>query len=101
MAEVTMFEGQLDNETCFEFTKDQLKVIHALKSSIASLAIIACGLVVFLILHYKGYREFVYRLVLYLMIADILESLTDTLEWLPVYSGDNNAGVVCALLLHS
>ena len=96
MAEVAMFEGHWDwsvhsisrsNETCFEFTKDQLKVIRILKSCIASLAIIACGLVVFLILHYKGYREFVYRLVLYLMIADILESLTNILEWLPVHSG--------------
>ena len=89
-AEVAMFEGQLDNETCFEFTKDQLKVIRILKSSIASLAIIACGLVVFLILHYKSFREFVYRLVLYLMIADILESLTNILEWLPVHSGEGD-----------
>ena len=63
-----------------------------IKTSIASLAIIACGLVVFLILCFKGYREFVYRLVLYLMIPDILESLTNILEWLPVHSGDN--GVV-------
>ena len=99
MAEVAMFEGQWDwsvhsmsqsNETCFEFTKDQLKVVRVLKSSVASLAIIACGLVVFLILHYKGYREFVYRLVLYLMIADILESLTNILEWLPVHSGKDD-----------
>ena len=78
------------NETCFEFTNDQLKVVYALKTCIASLAIIACGLVVFLILCFKGYREFVYRLVLYLMIPDILESLTNILEWLPVHSGDNN-----------
>ena len=78
------------NETCFEFTKDQLKVVYALKSCIASLAIIACGLVVFLVLCFKGYREFVYRLVLYLMIPDILESLTNILEWLPVHSGEDD-----------
>ena len=78
------------NETCFEFTKDQLKVVYALKSCIASLAIIACGLVVFLVLCFKGYREFVYRLVLYLMIPDILESLTNILEWLPVHSGKDD-----------
>ena len=99
MAEVAMFEGQWDwsghsmnksNETCFEFTKDQLKVVYALKSCIASLAIIACGLVVFLVLCFKGYREFVYRLVLYLMIPDILESLTNILEWLPVHSGKDD-----------
>ena len=78
------------NETCFEFTKDQLKVVYALKSCIASLAMIACVIVVFLILHYKGFREFVYRLVLYLMIADILESLTNILEWLPVHSGEDH-----------
>ena len=99
MAEVAMHESKRQqwdwsvpsmNQTCFEFTKDQLKVVYALKFCIASLAIIARGLVVFLILCFKGYREFVYRLVLYLMIPDILESLTNILEWLPVHSGDNN-----------
>ena len=75
-AKVAMDEGRWDwsvdplnrtntSNSCFEFAKDQLKVLHVSKTSIASLAIIACGLVVFLILCFKGCREFVYRLVLY------------------------------------
>ena len=49
------------NETCFEFTNDQLKVVYALKTCIASLAIIACGLVVFLILCFKGHRGHIFK----------------------------------------
>ena len=75
-AKVAMDEGQWDwsvdplnrtntSNSCFEFAKDQLKVLHVSKTCIASLAIVACGLVVFLILCFKGHREFVYRLVLY------------------------------------
>ena len=66
--------------------------MYALKSCIASLAIIACVVVVYLILCFKGYCEFVYQLVLYLMVPDILESLTNILEWLPV-------SLLCSLCL--
>ena len=57
-AKVAMDEGRWDwsvdplnrtntSNSCFEFAKDQLKVLHVSKTSIASLAIIVCGLVVF------------------------------------------------------
>ena len=90
MAEVAVFEGQWDwsLHSMNHAIKAMKPVLNSPKISwklsvywnpacIASLAIIACGLVAFLILHYKDYREFVYRLVLYLMAPDILESLHD------------------------
>ena len=60
-----------------------------MKISVAGCAFIACILAILLIVALKQYSNFVYRLVLYLMIAALLQALTHILEVLPVRDNDN------------
>ena len=83
MAEHRIVNGS--NATkCLEFSESQLLTANFLKTGIAIAALIACSIVIVVITILRGYKHFVYRLVLYLMVADLLQALTNILESLPV-----------------
>lgn len=68
------------NTTCFRFSKKEVTGAFAAKATVGSLSFTACGLVILLILLFRGYRRFVYRLVTYFMSADLLQAFTQVFE---------------------
>ena len=83
MAEHRIVNGSNGTE-CLEFSESQLLTANFLKTGIAIAALVACSIVIVVIIVSQGYKHFVYRLVLYLMVADLLQSLTNIVESLPV-----------------
>ena len=68
------------NDSCFEFDRKEVEGAIAAKSTVASLSFIACAAVIVFILIFGGYKTFVYRLVLYFMTADMLQSFAQVFE---------------------
>ena len=72
------------DESCLQFTEEQLEIVKVGKITVASLAIVTCSIAIIIIVLHKAYRQFVYRLVLYLMVVDLIQSITNILEGIPV-----------------
>ena len=74
-----------DNQTlCNNYTSADFQTIRTTKLVVSSLAVVACLVAIFLVVLGKSYRRFVYRLVLYFMIAVLLEALSLIVEQIPV-----------------
>ena len=61
----------------------QLKALSILKGVLSLFSCLPCFLVIFIIVYFRSYRFFVYRLALYLTTAAILYSLTTALQMVP------------------
>ena len=71
--------------SCFNFTHGLVKTVLISKLTLASLGVVACTLVIFLILVSKGYKLFVYRLVIYFMSITFFQALIFIAEVVPVH----------------
>jgi hypothetical protein len=60
---------------CINFTVHTARSVLAIKMSLSSLAIVVNLAVIFFIVYIKKARDFVYRLILYLMITDVLQAI--------------------------
>ena len=72
------------NLTCINFTAETFQTVFAIKMSLSSFAIIANLVVFVLILLTKKAKDFMYRLVLYLMATDILQAIAIIFISLPI-----------------
>ena len=73
------------NVTCLEFSAEEQKTLNTTVISVSSVASLACILAIAFILVSRGYRKFVHRLILYLMVAALLEALVSILQVVPVH----------------
>ena len=91
---VKMAERNGSNEaSCFEFSERQLNQVTAAVVSVSGITCIACIIAVILIIVLKQYRTFLHRLVLYLMVAAGVYSLSFFLEITPVYHDSEGVSV--------
>lgn len=74
----------LNNTNCFNFTEDEVTAAVVTRATVSSLAFIVCALVIVVIIVFKGYKEFMYRLVIYFMTADLFQCLALVFEAVPV-----------------
>ena len=74
-----------NNLSCFNFTHGLAEAVLVSKLTLVSLGAFACTLVIFLILVSKGYKLFVYRLVIYFMSITFFQALIFIAEVLPVH----------------
>jgi len=81
------------NNSCFEFSQEELNQITAAVVSVSALAIIACAIAVILIIVLKLYKEFLNRLVLYLMVAAGSNSMAFILAITPVHHSNGELQV--------
>ena len=72
------------NDSCYNFSKKEADAASYTKLCVASLGIAACLLVIVLIISSKSYKHFVFRLVIYFMLADMFQAVTHILELTPV-----------------
>ena len=72
------------NQTCQEFPGPAFWTAYYIKLIVSSLGLVACLLVIILIVISKGYKRFVYRLVLYFMTSVLFQALSLILELIPV-----------------
>ena len=68
------------NESCHSFDDKQVTIAVASRVTMSSLAFLACAVVVVVITAFKGYRRFMYRLMTYFMVVDLLTSLAELFE---------------------
>ena len=82
--------GFSDSQLCLQFSKHVADTILIIKVALGSTGVLASLLVVLLIGVMKLYKQFVYRLVLYLMAINALQALFQILELVPIEVTDNN-----------
>ena len=81
-----------NSSSCLEFTAEQQKTLITTVISVSSVASLACIVAITFILVSKGYKKFVQRVILYLMVAALLEAVVSILQVVPVhYIGDVGA----------
>ena len=81
------------NNSCSQFSQEQLNQATAAVVSVSALAIIACALAVILIIVLKLYQKFLNRLVLYLMVAAGGYSVAFILAITPVHHSNGEVQV--------
>lgn len=82
------------NNTLFNFTEQQLATNTAISAVLQSTATLSCLCVIVFILCTRLYQKFSYRLIIYLMLADALFSLTAMLQRAPItYIDDQGVAV--------
>jgi len=79
---------------CFNFTAADLNTSRAISITLQLLAILACSLAIFFIFYTKQHRQFVNRLILYLMLVSLAWSVTILLQTVPVYHDHEEMDVV-------
>ena len=81
---------------CYNFTNMELEAAYFTKISVASLGILLSFVVVVLLCSSKNkvIKMFVFRLVLYLMLANLAEATTLLLEVIPVQVKDGNMFII-------
>ena len=85
--EVESFNGSnITNDTdCFKILAEELDTWKITVISVCSSSSVACVLAIIFIIASKVYKMFVYRLTLYLVVADLLKTIVSILNILPVY----------------
>ena len=73
-------ETNFTNKTCFEFSKHDFESIIWANAGVSMLAAATSSLVLMTIVFFKAFKKFVHRLVLYLNIAVLANSIVTTLE---------------------
>ena len=70
--------------TCYNLSNSTKDAAFIVQLSLASIGLVACMTVVTLILLFKGYQRFIYRLVIYLMTAVGIHAVAHIVDGLPV-----------------
>ena len=79
-----------NSENCLEFSRDVANTIFIIKVVLSSFGILVSLFVIVLIGLMKTYKQFVYRLVVYLMTVNILLALFQVLELIPIEVTDED-----------
>ena len=81
-----------DNETgyYFEFSKEIADVIFDIKVAMCSIGILLSLFATGLIILFKFYKKFVYRLVMYLMVVNIMQAVCIIAQMIPIEVTDSN-----------
>lgn len=74
----------MNSTDCFKFDRREITAAIGAKAAVGSLAFVSCLLVIFSIVWFKAYKRFGYRLILYLMIANLLLSISHVLGVIPI-----------------
>ena len=77
------FSGNISN--CLKILVEEQNTYKVSIISVSSSASVACVLAIIFIMVFKGYKKFVHRLTLYLIIAALLELAVSIVDVLPVY----------------
>ena len=85
------YEGNGWHKECINFTVRTAHSVLAIKMSLSSFAIVANLAVIVFILYTKKIRDFMYRLILYLMITDVLQAFSIIIISLPVIVPNDTA----------
>ncbi len=89
-----MMDGFANNNSfCFNFTSEDLTATRGIAVTLHILAILACSLAIFFIFFTKQHLQFVNRLILYLMVASLLWSVTVILQTVPVHHDSDRKDV--------
>ena len=90
---------------CHNFSRSEVEAVSIAKISVSGAAVLGCVLVIALIILFKDTSKFVFRLVLYIMLTDLFQSVMFILEQVPVHTvnsyGDqpsiiNGTGSLCS-----
>ena len=73
-----------DGIYCYNFSTSAVEAAYYTKLCVASLGILAASVVIIMICASKVYRQFVYRLVLYLMLTNLFQAVALVVEVIPV-----------------
>ena len=79
-----------DSQLCLQFSKHVADIIFIIKVVLGCVGVLASLFVMLLIGIMKVYKQFVYRLVLYLMAVNTLQALFQILELIPIEVTENN-----------
>lgn len=82
------------SENCLQFARDVAQTIFVIKVVLSSFGMLVSLFVIILIGFMKTYKQFVYRLVVYLMAINTLLSLFQVLELIPIQVNDEDLIVV-------
>ena len=83
------FSNITNSSNCNEFSAEEQRTLNIIVISVSSTASLACILAILFILLSKGHKKFIQRLVLYLMVAALVEAVVSILQVVPVqYSGN-------------
>ena len=85
------FSGNISN--CLKILVEEQNTYKVSIISVASSASVACVLAIIFIMVFKGYKKFVHRLTLYLIIAALLELAVSIVDVLPVYRDETVVAV--------
>ena len=72
------------DEHCLEFSRQIAKAIFDVKVCLDSVGILVSLLVIIFIWRSRNYKKFVYRLVMYLMVVNVLQAVCQIFEQIPV-----------------
>ncbi len=76
---------------CINFTVQTAHSVLAIKMSLSSFAIIVNVAVIIFIVYTRKFRDFIYRLILYLMITDVLQAFAIIIIQLPIIVPNDTA----------
>ena len=71
-------------DSCYKFSSKQFDIAFYAKMCMDSLGIAVCLAVMTVIILSKAYKRFVFRLVIYFIVADIFQAITHIIELTPV-----------------
>ena len=83
-----------NSDSYLQFSRDVAQTIFIIKVVLSSFGIFVSLFVILLIGFMKTYKQFVYRLVIYLMAINTLLALFQVLELIPIVVNDENLIVV-------
>ena len=92
-----MYSSNPSNDSqfkCVNFTSNTAYVVLSAKMSLSALAIIVNLLVIVFIIYSKKFKDFLYRLILYLTITDVVQAVPIIMISLPVTVPDEPASPV-------
>ena len=81
-----------NNLSCYNFSRDQFDGARYAKGSVALLGIVASVAVIFLIFVSKSHKHFIFRLVIYFMLANIFQGVAHILALISVHYDDGGGG---------
>lgn len=79
-----MSSNQSNSTDCLKFDEKQITVTVAVRAAIGSLAFVGCLLVILSMVWFKIHKKYVYRLMMYFMVANLLQSTAQVLGVIPI-----------------
>ena len=70
---------------CLEWSEDELETLEIVNISVSAAGVLASAVAIIFILFSKGYKKFVHRLTLYLIVAVQFDGVVSILQAVPVY----------------